>query len=109
MTVEFVATRAGRYQFRCTNYCGLGHDGMLGSFNVRGTTTGVQIVATGPAELDGLGRRAAALGAVVLGGEHVVVAVDAAAGDEVGLVAGPGEEAFGARDLSQRNLPGGRN
>ena len=52
VTVEFVATRAGSYQFRCTNYCGLGHDGMLGSLNVRGTTTGVQIVATGPDELD---------------------------------------------------------
>ena len=52
VTVEFVATRAGRYQFGCTNYCGLGHGGMSGIFNVRGTTTGVQIVATGPDELD---------------------------------------------------------
>ena len=52
VTVEFVAARAGRYQFMCTNYCGLGHGGMHGILNVRGTTTGVQIVATGPDELD---------------------------------------------------------
>ena len=55
VTVEFVATQAGRFQFRCSNYCGLGHDGMNGILTVvPRTTVGVQAVPRGPDELDDL-------------------------------------------------------
>jgi cytochrome c oxidase subunit 2 len=34
VTVEFVASTPGRYQFACTIYCGLGHNGMTGTLTV---------------------------------------------------------------------------
>lgn len=34
VTVDFVASTPGRYQFACTVYCGLGHSGMTGTLAV---------------------------------------------------------------------------
>lgn len=39
-TVEFTATRAGRFHFRCSIECGDGHDGMMGTLVVNETVTG---------------------------------------------------------------------
>jgi cytochrome c oxidase subunit 2 len=33
-TVEFTADKVGRFQFRCSNVCGLGHRGMKGTLIV---------------------------------------------------------------------------
>jgi cytochrome c oxidase subunit 2 len=33
-TVEFIADKAGTFQFRCSNVCGLGHRGMKGTLVV---------------------------------------------------------------------------
>jgi cytochrome c oxidase subunit 2 len=33
-TVEFTADKVGRFQFRCSNVCGLGHRGMKGNLIV---------------------------------------------------------------------------
>ncbi len=43
VTVEFVASTPGRYQFACTIYCGLGHNGMTGMLLVRPATGGVAV------------------------------------------------------------------
>jgi cytochrome c oxidase subunit 2 len=34
-TVEFIADKAGTFQFRCSNVCGLGHRGMKGTLVVQ--------------------------------------------------------------------------
>lgn len=33
-TVEFTADKAGTFPFRCSNFCGLGHGGMMGTLVV---------------------------------------------------------------------------
>lgn len=38
VTVEFVADRAGRFAFTCSEYCGTGHSGMKGTLVVRAKT-----------------------------------------------------------------------
>jgi len=33
--VEYKATKAGEFKFKCCDFCGLGHGGMKGSFTVK--------------------------------------------------------------------------
>jgi cytochrome c oxidase subunit 2 len=37
ITVEFVADRAGSFDFTCAEYCGTGHSGMKGRLTVLAT------------------------------------------------------------------------
>lgn len=39
VTVEFAATEAGRFPFECSEYCGNGHNGMMGTLVVTPCTT----------------------------------------------------------------------
>jgi len=34
-TVEYKATKAGEFKFKCCDFCGLGHGGMKGTFTVK--------------------------------------------------------------------------
>lgn len=34
-TVEYKATKAGEFKFKCCDFCGFGHGGMKGSFTVK--------------------------------------------------------------------------